>query len=87
MRRLAVFARSPVRGRVKSRLSPALPAPLAAALYAGLLRDALEAARVARVDERVVYWADELGPSPVGFSSWMQRGAELGERMHHCSAG
>ena len=37
MRRLAVFARAPLAGRVKSRLSPALPAPLAARLYAGLL--------------------------------------------------
>ena len=49
MRRLAVFARSPAPGRVKSRLSPALPERLAAALYAGLLADAFAAASAAAV--------------------------------------
>jgi rSAM/selenodomain-associated transferase 1 len=83
MRRLAVFARAPVAGRVKSRLSPALPAPLAASLYRGLLADALAIATSVRADERSVYWADEPGEAPVGFDARAQLGADLGERLRH----
>ncbi len=83
MRRLAVFARAPVAGRVKSRLSPALPAPLAAAIYAGLLADTFAAARAGCADECYVYWADDSGPTPEGFRARTQAGEDLGERMRH----
>lgn len=83
MRRLAVFARSPVPGRVKTRLSPALPAPMAAALYGGLLADTFAAAGAARVDERWACWADEPGPAPGGFLERTQQGGSLGERLQH----
>jgi len=83
MRRLAVFARSPVPGRVKSRLTPALPARLAAALYSGLLADTFLAAAGAAADERWVCWADEPGPAPGGFRSRTQRGDDLGERLRN----
>jgi rSAM/selenodomain-associated transferase 1 len=83
MRRLAVFARSPVPGRVKSRLSPALPARCAAALYAGLLADTFRVAAGARADERWASWADEPGPAPGGILARTQRGEDLGERLRN----
>ena len=81
MRRLAVFARAPEPGRVKSRLSPALPPALAARLYAGLLEDTFVAAAGCTVDERHVYWADEAGAAASGFHARLQRGTDLGDRL------
>ncbi len=81
MRRLAVFARSPVAGRVKTRLSPALPARLAARLYAGMLADTFAAMAAATVDERHVWWADEAGEHVRGFAPHTQHGTGLGERL------
>jgi rSAM/selenodomain-associated transferase 1 len=86
MRRLAVFARSPVAGRVKSRLSPALPAGLAAQLYSGLLADTFAVAKAARADERWVMWANDPAPTPAGFLPHTQRGADLGERLREAFA-
>lgn len=86
MRRLAVFARAPVAGRVKSRLSPALPASLAASLYAGLLGDTLDAVRGAQAATRLVYWADDAGPAARDFAARTQRGADLGARLQHAFA-
>ena len=83
MQRLAVFARSPVPGQVKSRLSPALPTRLAAALYSGVLADTLAAALAALPDEGLVYWADDPGPLPAGLLGRRQRGGDLGERLRH----
>jgi glycosyltransferase A (GT-A) superfamily protein (DUF2064 family) len=59
MRSLVLFARRPIEGRVQSRLSPALPAPMAAQLYRARLADSLALLRTARADERWVYWADD----------------------------
>jgi rSAM/selenodomain-associated transferase 1 len=81
MRRLAVFARAPVTGQVKSRLSPALPAPLAARLYGGLLADTFIAGASATCDERWVFWADSPGETPARFMARRQRGRDLGERL------
>lgn len=79
---LCLFARNPQPGRVKSRLSPALPAPLAARLYAGLLGDTFAAALACtRATRRVVHWADEPGEAPAGFAASRQRGDDLGARI------
>lgn len=88
MKRLAVFARAPVAGQVKTRLSPALPAPLAAGLYAALLSDTLAAARDAQADERVVWWTGAAPvPLPAAFTAREQSGADLGARLAHtCDA-
>ena len=81
-----VFARWPRAGAVKSRLSPALPASLACALYEDMLRDVLQAGRTATVDERWVYFSDAPEPPPsyepaAGYRPSAQRGADLGERL------
>lgn len=81
MRRLAVFARSPVPGQVKTRLSPALPAVLAAKLYGAMLTDTLLAATACEADERWVLWADAPGDTPARFNASRQCGADLGARL------
>lgn len=87
MRRIALFARRPVPGRVKSRLSPALPPALACDLYRALLADALTAASDCGAGARIVYWADEAAEGaapfepPYGWDAASQRGADLGERL------
>ncbi len=81
MRRVALFARAPLPGLVKTRLSPALPAPLAAAVYAGLLADAVRAMAEAHAEERLVYWAGSAGAVPRVVVSRRQRGEGLGERL------
>ena len=83
MRRLAVFARSPVAGHVKTRLSPALPVQLAAQLYAGMLADTFTAMTAATADERHVFWADDPGDAPRGFQPHTQHGAGLDDRLRH----
>ncbi|MCC6651292.1 MAG: TIGR04282 family arsenosugar biosynthesis glycosyltransferase [Candidatus Eisenbacteria bacterium] len=81
MDRIGIFARHPVAGRVKTRLSPALPAELAARLYAAMLEDTLAAARGAELD-RTLWWADD-GPArgDAGLAERRQEGPDLGERM------
>ena len=86
MRRIAVFARSPVPGEVKSRLSPALPPVLAARLYGAMLADTLAAATTCPADERWLLWADEPGDVPLLFNARRQRGADLGERLRQAFA-
>jgi uncharacterized protein len=83
---LIVFAREPLAGRTKTRLTPPLSAADAAALYACFLRDTLDTARRVAGAAVVVaytpaqaggYFAD-LAPELVAVP---QRGADLGERM------
>ena len=82
-KRIAVFARRPEPGRVKTRLSPALPADLACELYAAMLDDTFETVRLAQADSRTVFWADfpDTERSPAGFYWHAQKGAELGARL------
>lgn len=84
--RLALFARPPVAGRVKTRLSPALPPRLACDLYAALLGDALEALGAARAAERFVYWSEDAPEAatvalPPGVAARRQAGGDLGSRL------
>jgi len=86
MRRIALFARRPVAGEVKTRLSPAVPPALALDLYRALLEDALAVSAEAAADERSIYWAGaaatEDGPAvPPGVRERQQQGAGLGERL------
>jgi len=86
MDHLAVFARWPEPGQVKTRLSPALPAALACDLHRALLDDALAAAARARAGARYLYWADAPArrgafAAPSGFETRDQGGGDLGARL------
>lgn len=85
MRRIAVFARTPREGAVKTRLSPALPPALACALYRGMLADALAAAAALEGVERHLFWADDEAGAGVatgpGWRAHVQRGDDLGARL------
>lgn len=83
---LIIFARHPLPGRVKTRLTPPLTATEAAELYRCMLLDIL--ARTARLDnvERLLFYED--GPGAASFfrtvttlPSIPQGGDELGDRM------
>ncbi|MFL6570584.1 MAG: DUF2064 domain-containing protein [Burkholderiales bacterium] len=69
-----VFSRAAVPGRVKTRLVPRLGEWRAARLHARLTRHALRTARTAA-----------CGPVEL-YDTSKQRGADLGERMHHALA-
>lgn len=86
MRTLALFARRPIPGEVKTRLSPALPAELAAYLYRAMLADALAAAAAAEPDRLILYWASsgppvEGLPLPGGLAFAEQAPGDLGARL------
>lgn len=81
MRRLALFARAPIEGQVKSRLSPALPARIAAMLYAGMLADSLDTLVRTAADERLVFWSGPPGEVPYDVHSRMQVEGDLGARL------
>ena len=84
MRRVALFARPPSAGPVKTRLSPALPPAAAARLYRGMLDDALAALGAAHADQRFVYWATdaaEVGVAPNRFEPRRQVSGNLGVRL------
>ena len=86
--RVAVFAKAPVPGEVKTRLVPALGADRAAALHQGLVRRALETATGAGVGA-VELWCSPDCRHPFfarcvadfGIALREQRGSNLGERM------
>lgn len=88
MNHLTVFARPPVEGRVKTRLSPALPAPLAARLYEALLADTLAAASACAADARAIAWSERASapPAPAGFTAFEQAPGDLGARLEDAFA-
>jgi rSAM/selenodomain-associated transferase 1 len=86
--RVAVFAKAPVPGAVKTRLAPVLGPDGAAALHAGLVRHALSTATLAALGP-VELWCspDESHPffarcaAQFALTLHRQRGDDLGERM------
>jgi uncharacterized protein len=84
---LAVLAKAPVAGEVKTRLLPALSAEEAAELCRALLIDQLEHLQdLAVADLYVAFTPDEAGSlmkqlAPAGFHLFPQQGDDLGERM------
>jgi len=88
--RIAVFAKAPVAGEVKTRLAPVLGAEGAARLHALLVRRALATAIASGVG-RVELWCapDESHPffaacaQEFGVPLLGQQGRDLGERMCH----
>lgn len=81
MTNLAIFAKPPRAGLVKTRLIPELGADNAAKVYRYCLQHAIEIARQSRLDFRIyLSEADEdslFAPYPIHFQS----GENLGERM------
>ncbi len=86
--RIAVFAKAPVAGEVKTRLAPLLGAAGAAELHASLVRHTLATALGSAVGPVELWCApDESHPffarcaHDFGVALHAQRGADLGERM------
>lgn len=83
--RLLVFAKAPVAGRVKTRLSPPLPPDAAALLYEACLRDVV--ALCARERARLEVWYDDHGSARDYFAHEFtvaihaQSSGDLGHRM------
>jgi uncharacterized protein len=81
---VAVLAKAPVAGRVKTRLCPPLRPAEAARLAAAMVADAVAAARSSGADVWLAHaggphpWADVMDPVPPLLA---QRGAAFGERM------
>jgi uncharacterized protein len=79
---IAVIAKAPVPGAVKTRLCPPLSPGQAAALAEAALSDTLAAVAAARVRRRVVVLAGSPGGwLPAGFEVIEQRGSGLDERL------
>jgi len=86
--RIAVFAKAPVPGRVKTRLVPLLGAEGAARLHAGLVNQALSTAAATR-PAKLQLWCSPDASHPFlaacakrfGCETLTQQGADLGERM------
>ncbi|MDE2771314.1 MAG: TIGR04282 family arsenosugar biosynthesis glycosyltransferase [Bacteroidota bacterium] len=83
-RALIVFARSPVAGQVKSRLTQLLSSQEAADLYRAFLMDSLAQYASLGVDVRL-YMADEGDPGVHLYGAQLKKqcGDGLGERMEH----
>jgi hypothetical protein len=86
MRHIAVFAKWPKSGSVKTRLQPVLGPEWAKQLYLAMLHDALAAAAAAGVDRTYAYWADRPEdaapfPVPAGTVTRDQHGPDLGARL------
>jgi rSAM/selenodomain-associated transferase 1 len=75
-----VLAKTPVPGRVKTRLCPPWTPAQAARLAAAALEDTLDVVSAAEVARRVLVVEGAL-PAPMGWSRVAQRGSSLGERI------
>lgn len=91
--RIAVFAKAPVPGEVKTRLAALLGPDGAAALHAGLVRHALATAMLSGIgsvelwcapDDSHVFFA--ACAREFGVALRRQEGADLGARMEHAAA-
>jgi rSAM/selenodomain-associated transferase 1 len=89
---LAVMAKAPVPGSVKTRMVPPLTPEQAAALYRAILLDQLEhLTRLTASDLYVAFTPDDAAALmkslvPAAFACFPQRGDDLGERMHEVLA-
>jgi rSAM/selenodomain-associated transferase 1 len=85
---LAVMAKAPIAGEVKTRLVPPLTQEQAADLYRALLLDQLKHLQgFPTADRYLVYTPEDSAPlmkrlAPPNFHCLAQRGGDLGERMN-----
>jgi rSAM/selenodomain-associated transferase 1 len=86
---LLVFARQPVAGRVKTRLSPPLSAHDAAELYRCMLADTLDRVTLLRQVDVILFFDPSDGAEAFfreawpGLTSFPQEGDGLGERLEN----
>lgn len=86
-RALIIFAKQPLPGRVKTRLSPPLSSESAAELYACMLRDTVARAGELAGVRLCIYYQDDAGAGDYfariapTVDARPQRGTDLGERM------
>ena len=85
-----LFAKAPIPGRVKTRLTPPLSSAQAASLHDAFTRDALRKLldwanpTLSRVELHTdVRWDEWRG---LGVSTQLQSGGDLGQKMHHAAA-
>jgi rSAM/selenodomain-associated transferase 1 len=85
---LAIMAKAPIAGTVKTRLAPPLTHDQAAQFYRALLLDQLEHLNALTIaDLYLVFTPDSAAPlieklAPAGFHCFPQGGGDLGERMN-----
>jgi rSAM/selenodomain-associated transferase 1 len=85
MVQLIVLAKTPVPGRVKTRLCPPCTPQQAAGVAAAALADTLDTVTAAAAAARVLV-VDGDHPAPSGWTRVAQRGGALGERLAHAYA-
>ena len=82
---LIVLAKTPVPGRVKTRLCPPCTPQQAAQVAAAALADTLDTVTATSTASRVLV-VDGDHPAPAGWARVVQRGGPLGERLTHAYA-
>jgi len=86
---LILFAKQPLAGRVKTRLTPPLTPETGAKLYSCMLRDTITAAMALPDIFLTIHYQDDPGTAAYfaalapGIESQPQRGEDLGKRMEH----
>jgi glycosyltransferase A (GT-A) superfamily protein (DUF2064 family) len=85
MVQLLVLAKTPLPGRVKTRLCPPCTPAQAAEVAAAALADTLDAVTATPCAARTLV-VDGGHPAPAGWSRVPQRGSSLGERLAHAYA-
>lgn len=83
---VAVIAKAPVPGQVKTRMTPELTPQQAAAVATASLQDTLTAVRAARVAARVVVLDGDPWADLDGLTVLPQHGAGLDDRLAHAFA-
>jgi rSAM/selenodomain-associated transferase 1 len=82
---LIVLAKTPVPGRVKTRLCPPCTPRQAAGVAAAALADTLDTVAATHASARALV-VDGDHPAPAGWARVAQRGGPLGERITHAYA-
>jgi rSAM/selenodomain-associated transferase 1 len=86
---LIVFAKEPIKGRVKTRLSPYLTESQCTELYKAFLKDIISMAQRIRCEERILaYESYNKDPAYLkkiasDFLLYRQKGKDLGQKMHN----
>src|SRR5262249_26894266 len=79
---VAIFARAPLHGKVKTRLTPALTQEGAFGLHFNMLTDTIQTAWASAAEEVALYWSeDSVFRTLFKGTVRLQSGADLGERL------